>query len=423
MSPTRSVVQFALAALAAVLLLGVIAAVVLRNQTREEAIREAKGLTRLAGRGIAQPALTPGLYNGDPKAIARVRRALEPTVLRDPVVRVKIWTAGGRILWSNEPRLIGRRFPLGAHELSAMRAGRTNAEVSNLAEAENVFERNYEKLLEVYLPIRGPGGRPLLFESYSRFSSITQSGRRKAEALAPAFVGALMLLWLATLPLAWSLARRLQQRQREREALLQRAIEAQDHERRRIAAALHDDVVQDVAGLGFALSAAARGDNSPILQEAADQTRRTMRKLRSVLVDIYPPRLQRAGLQSAIDDLTAPLAAQGARVEVDVAAVPALPPEIEALIFRAVQEGLRNASKHAQASNVEVHVAVGRERATATVSDDGVGFDAAAAMNGGGDAHMGLTFLSDLARDAGGELRVDSTPGEGTTLTLEVPVA
>jgi signal transduction histidine kinase len=417
------VVQFALAALAALVLLGVVAAAILRNQTREEAIGDAKGLTRLAGRGIAEPALTPGLYRGDPAAITGVRRALERSVLRDPVVRVKIWTADGRILWSDERRLIGRRFPLGADELRAMRAGRTSADISNLAQPENVFERPYEKLLQVYLPIRGPGGRPLLYESYSRFSSISQSAQRKAEALAPAFVGALVLLWLVTLPLAWSLARRLQQRQREREALLQRAIEAQDRERRRIAGALHDDVVQDLAGLGFSLSAAAGRDNSPILQEAADQTRQTMRKLRSVLVDIYPPSLRRAGLQSAIDDLTAPLVAEGANVEVDVPAAPGLPEQTEALIFRAVQEGLRNAAKHAEATNVEVHVAVGRERATATVSDDGRGFDATQAVNGGGDAHMGLTFLSDLARDAGGELRLRSAPGEGTTLVLEVPLA
>jgi two-component system NarL family sensor kinase len=421
-SPTRSVVQFALAALAAVVLLGVIASAVLRSQTRQEAIREAKGLTRLAGNGIAEPALTRGVYSGDPRALAAVGRAVGRTV-HDPVVRVKIWGADGTILWSDESRLVGRRFPLGADELSAMRAGRTNAEVSNLAAPENVYERNYEKLLEVYLPIRGPGGRPLLFESYSRFSSITQSGSRKAEALIPALVGALGLLWLATLPLAWSLARRLQQRQREREALLQRAIDAQDMERRRIAAALHDDVVQDLAGLGFSLSAAAGRDDSPILRDAADQTRQTMRKLRSLLVDIYPPRLQSAGLQSAIDDLTAPLAAQGAHVEVDVPPAPRLPLQTEALIFRAVQEGLRNATKHAQPANVEVHVTVDGDTAKATVADDGRGFDPERAGNGGGDEHMGLRILSDLAHDAGGDLSVRSAPGEGTLVTLEVPIA
>ena len=416
MSPARSLFQFALAALAAVVLLGVLAAAVLRNQTREEAIREAKDLTRVAGRGIAQPALSPGIYTGDPKALARVARAVKGEALKEPVVRVKIWTAEGRILWSDERRLIGHRYPLGAEELAAMGAGRTNAEVSDLSRPENRFERNYEKLLEVYLPIRGPGGQRLLFESYSRFSSITESGRRQAEALVLPLVGALFLLWLVTLPLAFRLAKRLQQRPLEREALLQRAIDAQDSERRRIAGALHDDVVQDLAGLGFSLSAAAARSDSPELSEAADQTRMTMRKLRSALVDIYPPSLQRAGLLAAIDDLARSM---DAAVEIDAPASTGLPPEKDALIFRTVQEGLRNAAKHADADHVTVRIHVGDGVATAEVADDGRGF----APNGSEDAaeHMGLGMLSDLAEEAGGHLAVESTPGSGTRLKLEVP--
>jgi two-component system, NarL family, sensor kinase len=414
-SPARSLVQFALAALAAVVLLGVLAAAVLRSRTHDEAIRDAKNITRLAGRGIAEPALTPGIYTGDPSALRRVRRSLGWEALREPVVRVKIWRADGTILWSDEPRLIGRRFPLGEEERAALRAGRTEAEVSDLAEPENRFERNYEKLLEVYLPIKGPGGRSLLFESYLRFSSITASGRRQAESLVLPLVGALFLLWLATLPLAWRLARRLQQRQREREVLLERAIDAQDRERRRIAGALHDDVVQDLAGLGFSLSAAAAQSESPELHDAAVQTRQTMRKLRATLVDIHPPSLQRAGLQAAIDDLAGSL-----HVDVDIEAPPStgLPPEKEALIFRTVQEGLRNVAKHAEADHVTVRIQVDRGVATAEVVDDGRGF----VPNGFGDAeHMGLGLLSDLAQEAGGRLDITSEVGAGTKLRLEVP--
>jgi signal transduction histidine kinase len=311
-----------------------------------------------------------------------------------------------------------------------MRQGRTNAEISNLAKPENRFDRKYKKLLEVYLPIRGPGGRPLLFESYSRFSSIAASGARQWEALAPALIGALVLLWLATLPLAWSLARRLRARQQEREDLLQRAVESQDAERRRIAAGLHDDVVQDLAGLGFSLSAAAtRADangTSAILREAADQTRQTMRKLRAVLVDIYPPSLQRAGLQAAVDDLAAPLTAQGANVQIEVPPATSLSPGIEALIFRTVQEGLRNAGKHAHAHNVSVTVNVTRDHAVATITDDGDGFEpgsGSAQARTSAAGHLGLQMLRDLARDAGGELQVESQPGAGTRLSLEVPVS
>jgi two-component system NarL family sensor kinase len=420
--PTRSVAQFALAALAAVVLLGVLAGAVLRNHTRDEAIRQAKELTRLAGRGIAQPALSQGVYEGNPAALAGLDETIRRSVLRDPVVRVKIWTWRGRILYSDEPRLIGQTYALGDEEVRAMRAGRTEAEISDLAKPENRFERRYDKLLEVYLPIEGPGGRRLLFESYSRFSSIAASGTRQYEALLPALIGALVLLWLATLPLAWSLARRLQARQQEREALLQRAIESQDAERRRIAGALHDDVIQDLAGLGFSLSAAAGREagngTADVLKEAAAQTRQTMRKLRTALVDLYPPRLQSAGLEAAIDDLAAPLAARGTAVEVDVPNAK-LPPAVEALIFRLAQEGLRNAAKHADASSVSVAVRVGRDRAEATVADDGRGFDPGEPPDGG---HLGLHLLEDLARDAGGELRVSSAPGQGSRLTLEVPL-
>ena len=417
MSPARSLVQFALAALAAVILLGVLAAAVLRNQTRDEAIREAKDVTRLAGRGIAEPSLTPGIYTGDPAAKARVWRALRPQVLQEPVVRVKIWTADGRILWSDQPRLIGSHYPLGAEELKAMRAGRTNAEVSDVSKPENRFERNYEKLLEVYLPIRGPDGRKLLFESYSRFSSITESGRRQAESLVLPLVGTLFLLWLATLPLAWRLARRLQQRQLEREALLQRAIDAQDRERRRIAGALHDDVVQDLAGLGYSLAAAAARTESPELREAAAQTRQTMRKLRSTLVDIYPPSLQRAGLHAAIDDLAGALRAD---VDVQAPASTGLPPEKDALLFRTVQEGLRNVAKHANAEHVTVRIQVANGVASAEVADDGQGFERGESKD---REHMGLGMLSDLAEEAGGQLVVSSVPGAGTKVKLEVPVA
>jgi len=423
-NPTRSVAKFALAALAAVVLLGVLAGAVLRTHTRHEAIRQAKELTRLAGRGIAEPAIAPGLYTGDRGAIANLDRTIRRSVLRDPVVRVKIWTQDGRILYSDEPRLIGHGYPLGGEETEAMREGKTNAEISDLGKPENRFERSYDKLLEVYLPIHGPDGRPLLFESYSRFSSIAASGRRQWEAMLPALIGALVLLWLATLPLAWSLARRLEARQKEREELLQRAIESQDAERRRVAAALHDDVIQDLAGLGFSLSAAAgRADangTSDLLKDAASQTRQTMRKLRSALVDLYPPRLQSAGLSAAIDDLAAPLVAQGANVDIDVPANADLPPSVEALIYRTVQEGLRNTAKHSGAREVNVAVRVARDRAEATVADNGRGFDPVARPEGG---HLGLRLLEDLAHDAGGELHVVSAPGEGSRLTLEVPLS
>src|SRR4051794_17390128 len=94
------VVQFAVSGLLATLLIGVIAVAVTRHQGRKEAIRDAKVITRLAGEGIVAPQLTRALMAGDPEAVARLDRVVRARVLRDGTVRVKIWSADGRVVYS-----------------------------------------------------------------------------------------------------------------------------------------------------------------------------------------------------------------------------------------------------------------------------------------------------------------------------------
>jgi signal transduction histidine kinase len=341
-------------------------------------------------------------------------------VLRDPVVRVKIWDPTGRIVYSDEPRLIGTRYDLGEDERGSIRDGSVDAEVSDLGRPENRFERRYHKLLEVYLPVRTTSGSPLLFESYQRFSSVAASGRRTWLAFLPALLGGLLVLWLVQLPLAARLARRIRAGQRDRERLLQRAIDASDVERRRIAGELHDGVVQSLAGLSYSLAAAAeRGNGSAdpeTLERAATATRESVRELRGLLVEIYPPSLHRSGLAAALNDAAAPLVRRG--VEVDVHVAPDLAPgeDVEALLFRVAQETLRNVAAHAEASRVEVRAEREGNVVRLSVSDDGRGFDTGAARPEG---HFGLSLVEDLARDAGATVAVDSAPGAGTRVRLE----
>src|SRR5919199_6750397 len=102
-APMRNaVLKFAASGLAVVVLLGVVGVELLRRTGTREAIRNAKETTRLAGRGIVQPAVTDALLRGDPRALARVDRVVRRDVLRDPSVRVKIWTGDGRIVYSDE---------------------------------------------------------------------------------------------------------------------------------------------------------------------------------------------------------------------------------------------------------------------------------------------------------------------------------
>jgi signal transduction histidine kinase len=106
----------------------------------------------------------------------------------------------------------------------------------------------------------------------------------------------MLLLELAQIPVAVSLARKLRRGQQEREQLLRRTIEASECERRRIARDLHDGPVQELAGVSYTLTAASEQVKATrhlvvarTLDEASRQTRGSIRALRTLLVDIYPP--------------------------------------------------------------------------------------------------------------------------------------
>jgi two-component system, NarL family, sensor kinase len=420
-NPVRaSVARYLLSALVAVTIVILLAVWLSRRAGEAEAVRDAKDQAQIAAEGSVEPAVTDALLRGDPRALAAVDRVVQERVLGDgSVARVKIWDRTGTIVYSDEPRLIGARYTLTAADLAEFRENGVSAEVSDLSRPENRFERQFGRLLEVYLPIRTPSGRPLRFEAYYRSSFIAARGRRIFRQFAPPMLGALVLLALIQLPLAWQLSRRVRSGQREREQLLQRAVDASDAERRRIARDLHDGVVQDLTAVSYSLSAAAEGAPEPYdeqLRSAAAETRQGIGQLRTLLVEIYPPELQRAGLESALGDLASAARARGTETEVELDCDDALGPETEALFFRVTQEALRNVVKHAGAEHVRLQVERRNGVARLVVEDDGRGFDPGLPRPG----HIGLTVLADLVQEAGGELTVESAPGRGARLAVEV---
>ena len=425
-SISATVAAFAALGLAAVALVAIVASVAIRHITDQEALRESKQLTRMAALSAVEPEVSDRVVTGQPTALARLDRAVRARVLRAPVVRVKIWTLDGRIVYSDARELIGRRFGLDDEQRRAAQRGVVEADISNAAEPENVFERGLGKLLEVYLPVRTPGGRLLLYEEYLRYGAIADSGRRQWLALFPAFGGALLVLALAQLPLAWWLGRRLQQREQEREALLVRLVESSDRERRRLAQALHEGPVQALAGLAWRLGAAARRSGPPLdgeLDAGAAAARQAQRDLRTVLVTLHPPNLRRVGLHAALSDIAAPLRDAGVRVDLDVAVDPDLAPEAEALVYRVAEEALRNAGQHGRAGHIEVRLRRQDGRAHLRVHDDGSGFAPEELTDRHAVGHRGLALLHDLAVDAGGQLTVETSPGHGTTLELDAPAS
>ena len=423
-SPVRqAVIRYVVSGLIAVVLISALGVWLFSRSGEAEAIRDAKDQTRIAAEGSVEPAVSDALLRGSPKAISAVDRIVQERVLSDDsIARVKIWDATGRVVYSDEPRLIGARYPLDAEARAEFANREVDAEVTNLTKPENRFERQFGRLLEVYLPIETPSGRQLRYEAYYRSSFVDARARRIFRNFAPVMLGALILLALIQLPLAWWLAKRVQKGQQERERLLNRAIEASEVERRRIAQDLHDGVVQDLAAVSYSLSAAAEGAPAPFdtqLREAAAETRHGIGQLRTLLVEIYPPELQRAGLAAALGDLLGACQSRGIETTLEMEPELALEPDTEALFFRVAQEALRNVVKHAGATQVAVKVGVEDSRARLLVDDNGHGFDR---EQPSGDGHFGLRILADLVRDPSGTLEIESAPGKGSRVCVEVPV-
>jgi signal transduction histidine kinase len=405
------------------------ALIVLQRIGQSEAVRDARQFAVLSGQGVVEPALRDEVLRGAPETLAALDVAVQERVLGERIVRVKVWARNGRIVYSDEPRLIGGVYPLDEEKLEVLETGSARTELSDLGGEENRFEQGFGELYEVYLPIRTPNGTPLLFETYQRASAVEATGRRIWVPFAVLVLGCLSLLWIVQIPLAQRMARRLERSQHEREELLERAVEASADERRRIAADLHDGVVQDLAGISYSLSAAADGADSrsseetrATVREAASGTREAIRQLRSLLVEIHPPNLRAAGLEAALTDAVSRLSAAGVAVELEVADE-RLPEDVELLFYRAANEAVRNIERHAGAEEVRVRVSSANGTARLEVVDDGTGFSPEQREQRRAEGHVGLALVEELALRAGGRLEVAARPGGGTSFVMEVPVS
>ncbi len=420
---TSPVVQFLATGLVTLVAVIVATSALSRSAADEEAIADARSLTWVLATSVAQPAIPRGLVDGDAGAIDRMDRTALDRLLVDDVLRIKVWDAAGTVLYSDRTELIGAVYPLGDDELEVLRSGGTDAEISDLTQPENRFERDFGgDLLEVYTRIESPEGEPLLFEAYLRIDRVRESRAEILGRFLPITIGALLALVALGTPLVFLLSRRLSRAARERERLLESAVRASDAERLRIARDLHDGVVQDLAGSALALStlaARADGEGRAALEEVGRSLRVSMRSLRSFLVEIYPPDLHAAGLAAALDDLVSPLVAAGVAVDVDVSSDRPAPRSAVALVWRVAQESVRNVVRHARATRMSLTVHREGDALVLEVVDDGVGFDPETA---GRSDHFGLRAAASLVHEHGGSMDVESSPGAGTTVRMEVPL-
>jgi signal transduction histidine kinase len=421
-------VRFAVGSAAALAVAGVGGYFALRAVAVDEAKRETRTKVREAAQ-LVESTIGEGALTRSPAALRALDDVVVARVLSSSIVRVKIWSADGRVVYSDEPAQIGARYALSRDQRLLLRDGGAEVEVSDLSQPENALDRGHGELIEAYTRVRTPGGSPLLFEIYQRVGSVTASAERLLAALAPPILGAIALVLLVQAPLVWSLARRLQRGHEQREELLANAVAASRRERRRVASYLHDGPVQDIAGLAFALAplaerAAARGarDEADELETTIARLRGTVRDLRALLVELHPPNLAAAGLEAAIGDLVSPLRARGVSVDVAVDGAERLDRETQALVYRVAQEAVRNVVAYADARSVSVEVGVDGALARLVVADDGRGFGPGVREQRLAEGHLGLSLVEELARQSGGSLDVTSREGAGTRVELEVPL-
>ncbi|MFL5768230.1 MAG: PAS domain-containing protein [Actinomycetota bacterium] len=211
----------------------------------------------------------------------------------------------------------------------------------------------------------------------------------------------------------------------QRRALLSRLEQAQEQERRRIAADIHDDSIQVMSAVDMRLQMLERqvdsSDAVDAIGEIKDTVQLAIDRLRHLLFELRPPVLDREGLAPALEIYLERMASEtGIGVEIVDNGAPEPPPELRAIAFRIAQEALSNVRKHANATRVVVTLSGSESGLNVRITDDGAGFDRSHA-EGAEPGHLGLSTMRERAELAGGSFVIESAPGSGTTVEFRLP--
>jgi signal transduction histidine kinase len=197
-------------------------------------------------------------------------------------------------------------------------------------------------------------------------------------------------------------------------------------ERHRLARDLHDSVTQSLYGMTL-YSEAAAGQLSlghldrveEHLQELRHTAQEALTEMRLLIYELRPPVLEEEGLAAALQArLLSVEERAGLKTELRLEVESELPAHLEEGLYRIAQEALNNALKHARARNITVHLAQNEHRLSLEIRDDGIGFNPVTANKGGG---VGLSVMQERAAELGARLTIESEPGTGSRVLVEVP--
>lgn len=371
-------------------------------------------LQRAVDNVIETAALTEFVPDADFSQFADAARL---RLLGGDTVRVKLWDSLGRILWSDEDRLIGRTFDLNGG-LQLAFGGEVSVEEADLIDLENQFERQLGPLLEFYLPVHGSDGETAaVFEVYQRLEPFneTLAGVRSSTWIRIGSGLSVLMLFMGALTAV--ILRGMERRRQQSERLLRRSLEVRETERVRLATALHDDVGQPLYRLLYGLDALKESQLDPdaaieaerlsgLVREIDDTLRDEMRRLQTSPVDQQGFRASLRAL--VVDEDSSPL------VSVDLDLDRDLDPVVEEALYRAAREAVANALKHSGARRIQVQLNDSDDQAVLRVIDDGAWLPR--------PEGLGIATVRAMLEAIGGDLEIRSKDGAGTTVVARVPL-
>ncbi len=224
----------------------------------------------------------------------------------------------------------------------------------------------------------------------------------------------------------------VQDREAQLEDLVRKLVHAQEDERQRIARELHDDTGQKLTALGMGLAAleAALTADDPLraialLRHLRDMSDQAITELRNIMANLRPAQLDDLGLAPALRWYVKQYQTANPKTEVQVSIekLPGrLPPEHESVLFRVAQEALTNVQRHADATRVTLRLWQEEGAVRLRVEDNGRGFDPRQPPRHAPGSGLGLPGMRERVALVGGRLEIDSAPGQGTCILVELPV-
>lgn len=381
--------------------------------------------------------------------LATLDALLTETPLGQRIATFKVWSTDGQVLYSTNRALIGQRFPID-DDLGLALSGQVAADVSDLREPENVYERqHWRRLLQVYIPVRQQGeGQTIAVTEFYQLPDQLEHDVAVARLRAWGIVAAVMIIMYLALVgivkrgsnIIASQDRALRQKIAELSNLLEqnnhlhervrkaagRTTALNEQALRRIGADLHDGPGQALAlallRLDTEESDAAAPE--PVGRETAAVrgiVQDALTEIRAISSGLRLPELEALSLAEVVERAVRDHERQsGIGVTMELHDVPSVAPlAIKIALFRSLQEALSNAARHGGGVTVTVNLCHEAGRLHLHVSDFGPGFIVSQVAPNG---HLGLAGIRERAELLGGNFQIDTAPGQGTALHVDWPL-